>query len=159
MRALRTGLAPNLKYTRLTLMEKNVVIWLTDQDLNRLRHLVADLTRTARGMQAGVETLEEILDLGRVVAPNEIPRNIVTMNSQVVFEDLESGEQRAITIVYPEDAAPLGGKISVLSPVGIALLGLSEGAETELPLPHGRTARIRIREVAYQPEAHGEYSL
>jgi regulator of nucleoside diphosphate kinase len=140
-------------------MEKNTVVWLTDHDLNRLRHLIADLTRQARGMQAGVEALEELLDLGRVVPPQEIPRNVVTMNSRIVFEELQTREKRTVTVVYPEDADPPAGKISVLSPVGIALLGLAEGAETELPLPHGRTARIGIREISWQPEAHGEYAL
>lgn len=140
-------------------MEKNAAIWLTNYDLGQLRHLIADLTQRARGMQAGVEALEEILDLGRVVPPQDIPQDIVTMNSKVVFEDLESREQREAVVVYPQDADPQSGKISVLSPVGIALLGLAAGAETELPLPHGRTARIRIREVSYQPEAHGEYAL
>lgn len=140
-------------------MENNTVIWMTDHDLNRLRHLIADLTRKTRGMQAGVYALEEILDLGCVVEAHKIPRNVVTMNSEVVFEDLESGDRRAVTIVYPEDADPADGKISVLSPVGIALLGLAVEMEAELPLPHGRTVRIRIREIAYQPEAHGEYAL
>jgi regulator of nucleoside diphosphate kinase len=140
-------------------MEKNSVVWLTDHDLNRLRHLIADLTRQTRGMQAGVETLEELLDLGRVVPPQDIPRNVVTMNSKIVFEELQTREKRTVTVVYPEDADPVAGKISVLSPVGIALLGLAEGAETELPLPHGRSARIGIREVSYQPEANGVYTL
>ena len=140
-------------------MEKNTVIWLTKYDLGQLRQLIADLTQRARGIEVGVDALEEILDLGRVVPPQDIPRDIVTMNSKVVFEDLESHEQREAVIAYPRDADPQSGKISVLSPVGIALLGLAEGAETELPLPHGRTARIRIREVSYQPEAHGEYAL
>jgi regulator of nucleoside diphosphate kinase len=140
-------------------MEKNSVVWLTDHDLNRLRHLIADLTRQTRGMQAGVETLEELLDLGRVVPPQDIPRNVVTMNSKIVFEELQTREKRTVTVVYPEDADPIAGKISVLSPVGIALLGLAEGAETELPLPHGRSARIGIREVSYQPEANGVYTL
>lgn len=140
-------------------MKKNTAICLTDHDLKRLRHLIADLTRQARGMQPGVDALEEILDLGRIVPPQDIPRDIVTMNSKVVFEDLESREQREAVIAYPQDADPQSGKISVLSPVGIALLGLAAGTETELPLPHGRLARIRIREVSYQPEAHGEYAL
>lgn len=140
-------------------MDNNTVIWLTDQDLSRLRHLVVDLTRKARGAQAGLDTLEEILDVGRIVAPDEIPRDIVTMNSMVVYEDLTSHERRTATIVYPDDAEPLSGRTSVLSPVGIALLGLAEGAEATLPLPHGRTTRIRILQVAYQPEANGEFSL
>lgn len=140
-------------------MEKNTVIWLTNYDLGQLRHLIADLTQRARGIEAGVDALEEILDLGRVVPSQDIPQDIVTMNSKVVFEDLASREQREAVVVYPQDADPQTGKISVLSPVGIALLGLAAGAETELPLPHGRTSRIRIREVSYQPEAHGEYAL
>lgn len=140
-------------------MRTNGIIWLTDQDLNRLRHLIVDLTRAARGAQAGVDTLEEILDLSRVVPAEDIPRDVVTMNSEVVFEEIDSGEQRTVTIVYPDEADPLTGKVSVLSPVGSALLGLSEGAESEMQLPRGRTARIRIRRIAYQPEASGEYSL
>ncbi len=140
-------------------MEKNNVICLTNHDLKRLRQLIADLTQRARSMPAGVDALEEILDLGRIVPPQDIPRDIVTMNSKVVFEDLESREQREAVIAYPQDADPHSGKISVLSPVGIALLGLAAGTETELPLPHGHLARIRIREVSYQPEAHGEYAL
>lgn len=140
-------------------MEKNTVIWLTKHDLGQLRHLIADLTQRARGIEAGVDALEEILDLGRVVPPQDIPQDIVTMNSKVIFEDLESREQREAVIVYPQDADPQSGKISVLSPVGIALLGLAAGTETEMPLPHDRVARIRIREVSYQPEAHGEYAL
>lgn len=134
-------------------------IFLTENDLNRLRHLIADLNQKARGMQSGVYALEEILDLGRVVPPQDIPRDVVTMNSKVVFEDLASHEQRETIIVFPEDADPVAGKISVLSPVGIALLGLAEGTEAELPLPHGRTTRIRIREVSYQPEANGVYAV
>jgi len=140
-------------------MKKNTAVWLTDYDLKRLRHLVADLSRHSRGVQAGMEALEEILDLGRVVLPQEIPHDVVTMNSRVVFEDLESREQCVVTIAYPDEADPTRGKISILSPVGVALLGLAKGSEAELPLPHGRTTRIRIREVAYQPEASGEYAL
>ena len=66
-------------------MEKNTIIWLTNHDLGQLRHLIADLTQRARGMQAGVDALEEILDLGRVVPSQDIPQDIVTMNSKVIF--------------------------------------------------------------------------
>lgn len=135
------------------------IIWLTAQDYNRLRMLLADLARQSRGMQAGVETLEDILDLARIVQPETVPGNVVTMNSRVCYEDLASGEAGTVTIVYPADADPANRKISVLSPVGAALLGESEGNEVELPLPHGRTRRIRILSVLYQPEAQGDYAL
>lgn len=140
-------------------MNRNSAVWLTEHDLGRLRHLIADLGRQARDLPAGAEALEELLDLGRVVKPQDIPHNVVTMNSKIVFEELQTREKRTVTVVYPEDADPVAGKISVLSPVGIALLGLAEGTEAELPLPHGRTARIGIREISYQPEANGVYTL
>ena len=134
-------------------------IWLTAQDYNRLRQLLADLTRQSRGMQAGAETLEEILDAARVVHPGKVPGNVVTMNSRVLFEDIATQEEGTVTIVYPADADPSAGRISVLSPVGAALLGESEGEEVELPLPHGHARRIRISSVLYQPEAQGEFAL
>jgi regulator of nucleoside diphosphate kinase len=134
------------------------VIWLTAQDYNRLRHLLAELTHQSRGMQAGLETLEEILDLARIMHPTKVPGNVVTMNSQVVYEDVRTGEQGTVTIVYPADADPSSGRISVLSPVGAALLGESEGHEVDLPLPHGQMRRIRISEVLYHPEAQGDFA-
>src|SRR5688572_29758436 len=104
-------------------------IWLTAQDYNRLKHLLAELTRQSRGMQAGVDTLEEILDLARVVHPDKVPGNVVTMNSRVLYEDVRTREKGTATIVYPADADPSASKISVLSPVGAALLGESENQE------------------------------
>jgi regulator of nucleoside diphosphate kinase len=137
----------------------NTVIWVTEQDYNRLKHVLSELTRQSRGMQSGVETLEEILDLARVVASDKVPESVVTMNSRVEFEDLRTKEIGTVTIVYPAEADASSGKISVLSPVGSALIGLGEGDEAELPLPHGQTRRIRISNVLYQPEAEGHFAL
>jgi len=134
-------------------------IWLTAQDYNRLRALLTDLMRQSRTMQAGVDTLEELLDLARVVNPDTVPHNVVTMNSRVLFEDLGTGDHGTVTIVYPADVDAASGRISVLSPVGAALLGEAEGSEVELPLPHGRSRRIRITSVLYQPEAQGDFAL
>jgi regulator of nucleoside diphosphate kinase len=140
-------------------MNAKTVTWLTEQDYNRLKHLLADLTRQSRGMQAGLETLEEILDLARVVHPEKVPENVVTMNSRVLFEDIRTGETGTVTIVYPADVDPSKSRISVLSPVGAALIAESAGKEVELPLPHGQTRRIRIIDVLYQPEAEGDFAL
>ena len=140
-------------------MAMNSTIWLTEQDYNRLKHLLADLARQSRGMQAGVETLEDILDLARVVHAEKVPQSVVTMNSRVQFEDVHTGENGTVTIAYPAEADASSGRISVLSPVGSALIGLREGAEAELPLPHGQTRRIRILNVLYQPEAEGHFAL
>ena len=137
----------------------NPTIWLTEQDYSRLKHVLAELTRQSRGIQAGVATLEDILDLARVVHAEQVPESVVTMNSRVLFEDVSTHERGTVTISYPAEADASSGRISVLSPVGAALLGLAEGAEAELPLPHGGMRRIRILNVLYQPEAEGHFSL
>jgi regulator of nucleoside diphosphate kinase len=134
-------------------------IVLTANDYSRLKQLFADLSRQADGMQAGIETLEEILDLARVVQPENVPTNVVTMNSRVLFEDVHTGDKGTVTLVYPTEADVASRRISVLSPVGAALIGEAEGAEVELPLPHGQSRRIRIVQVLYQPEAEGNFEL
>ena len=138
-------------------MQQNISF--TAHDHQRLSRLIADLGRFTPAALSGAEMLAELLDAGRVVPPQDIPGNVVTMNSQVLYQDLETGELREARVVYPEDADPAAGRISVLSPVGAALLGLAAGDETVLPLPHGRSACIRICKVVWQPEANGEYAL
>jgi len=154
--SLRQGLVLIL---RIHVMRIDTAIVLTDQDYNRLKQLLAELTRQARGMQAGLETLEEILDFARVIQREKVPVNVVTMNSRVMFEDVETLEQGTVTIVYPADADPSNRKISILSPVGAALIGESVNAQVELPLPHGQTRRIRLLDILYQPEAQGDLEL
>jgi len=140
-------------------MTANAMAWFTEQDYNQLRELLVELTRQSRGMQAGLETLEEILDLAHLVQPEMVPDTVVTMNSKVLFEDVQTREMDTVTVVYPGDADPSDNKVSVLSPVGAALIGESEGREIGLPLPHDLTRRIRIMNVLYQPEAHGNFEL
>ena len=106
-------------------MSVDGVIWLTAHDYNRLRNLLADLARQSRGAQAGVETLEEILDLARVADPETTPGDVVTLGSLVHFEDLLTREEGTVAVVCPEDADPACRRISVLSPLGAALLGES----------------------------------
>ena len=140
-------------------MRTNTTICLTAQDYSRLQGLLAELTRQSRGMQAGLDTLEEILDLANVVRSEKVPETVVTMNSRVRFEDVRTHDKGTVTIVYPNDVDPANHKISILSPVGAALIGESEGTEVELPLPHGETRRIRIINILYQPEAQGDFAL
>ena len=74
------------------------------------------------------------------------------MNSHVVFEDEATGEWRMVTITHPDNADADRGKVSVLAPVGSALLGLAEGQSIDWPFPEGKTRRLRVIEVLYQPE-------
>jgi regulator of nucleoside diphosphate kinase len=133
--------------------------WLTNQDYHRVNHLLSELTRMSKELQAGVVMLEETLRRARVVHQEKVPQNVVTMNSRVVFTDAHTREDSTVTVVYPANADAAVGHISVLSPVGAALLGVATGQEVALPLPHGRHRRIHVRDVLYQPEAHGHFDL
>jgi regulator of nucleoside diphosphate kinase len=90
-----------------------------------------------------------------VVEPEDVPATVVTMNSTVRFQVDSSLEEFSLTLVYPKDMDTSGGKISILAPVGSALLGLSQGDEIEWPKPGGGILRVRIKEVTYQPERSG----
>ncbi len=83
---------------------------------------------------------------------------VVTMNSIVTFEDIASGYKRTVRLVYPEHADSSWDRVSILSPLGSALLGLRVGQEFDWILPQGKR-RVRILEVPYQPEASGDFSL
>ena len=122
-------------------------------DLERLRRVVAmhDTGRDA----AAAQQLETELDRAVVVPRDELPADVVTMNSRVVFED-DTGRRRDVQLVFPWEAALERGRISILAPVGVALLGLSVGQVIDWPMPNGRTASLRIVSVLYQPEAAGD---
>ncbi|WP_338062178.1 nucleoside diphosphate kinase regulator [Vulgatibacter incomptus] len=132
-------------------------IYVTTHDMKRLLALLEG-TASVRNAEAA-EALESELASAVVVAPDKIPDNVVTMNSRVRFQDEETGQEREITLVYPKDADPQQGKISILAPVGAALIGLSVGQSVDWPLPGGRLKRLKIVEVLFQPEAAGQPDL
>ncbi|ABS27437.1 nucleoside diphosphate kinase regulator [Anaeromyxobacter sp. Fw109-5] len=137
---------------------------LTEQDAARLRATLARASlesmasADARGENA-VELLATALRSAIVVPPDRIPAEVVTMRSRLVLEDVASGARREVVLVYPEEERTHEGHVSVLSPVGVALLGLSEGALVGWPLPSGRTAVLQVESVQYQPEAVEEFHL
>jgi len=100
--------------------------------------------------------MREEIERAEIVEPAAVPRTLVTMNSVVRFVDAESGVESEIKLVFPGHADAESGRISVLAPVGSALLGLSEGDEIDWPLPQGRKRRLRVLRVTYQPEAEGD---
>lgn len=91
------------------------------------------------------------IERAEVVANDEIQGDVVTLNSAVRFEDRSTGRERDVTLVLPAEAAPLEGRISVLAPVGAALLGLRVGQSIQWDLPNGRTTELLVRAVA-QPK-------
>jgi regulator of nucleoside diphosphate kinase len=130
----------------------NIVLSSLDADrLTRLLESISDQTFPGR------EDLEAELARARVVDPKEVPPTVVTMNSTVRFRIQSSSQEFFLTLVYPKDVDPKGGTISVLAPVGSALLGLSKGDEIEWPKPGGGVLRVRIEDVIYQPERAGDF--
>jgi regulator of nucleoside diphosphate kinase len=127
-------------------------IIVTTQDFERLQRLVACTSNSA------AERLDAELARARLVAQTEVPADVVTMNSDVVYEDTSSGERRTVRLVYPKDAEAERGWVSVLAPVGAALLGLRQGQAIDWPVPRG-TRRLRVLAVPYQPERHGHFTL
>jgi len=105
-----------------------------------------------------LQLLAKELDRAKIIEASEIPEKIVTMNTRLIFRDLDDDSTMEVTIVFPIDANINKGKISVFSPIGTALLGYSEGDIIEWKVPAGIT-RIRIEKVLYQPEASGEFNL
>jgi regulator of nucleoside diphosphate kinase len=128
-------------------------IYLTQSDLDRLNDLLEAYAAGAGGRR--FDLLEGELVRAKVVPSGQIPRDVVTMNSRVVFEDEQTGERREVTLVYPRDADIDAGKISILVPVGSALLGLRVGQSIDWTLPNGQKRRYRVIAVPYQPEAEG----
>ena len=102
------------------------------------------------------ERLMEELGRAEIVAPQDMPAGVVTMNSTVRFQIDAPPEELRLTLVYPRDLANTADAISILTPVGSALLGLSVGDAIDWPRPDGQLVRVRILEVLHQPEQAAE---
>ena len=100
----------------------------------------------------GAEALRAEIDRASVVEPGDVPGDIVTMNTTARFAD-DAGSTYTLTLVYPEGAGQ-PGTVSIMAPVGSALLGLKVGQSIDWLLPGGKNTRLRVLEVLDQPEAH-----
>lgn len=138
-------------------MEAESHIRVTATDYQRLRGIVEEWSDTRD--RYATEALSGELDRAEVVASEDIAGNVVTMNSRVIFENEQSGEASEISLVYPNQSVPGLGRISVLAPIGTALLGLSVGQTIDWPMPGGKLKRLRIVKILYQPEEAGDLHL
>jgi len=135
-------------------LQSDTPILVTEQDHARLTALLRSVP--AEEVDAG---LDDELERATIVAPEGIPPDVVTMNSEVEYIDEDTGRVSRFRLVYPRDANPSEGRLSVFAPIGSALLGLSVGQSIAWGLPHGRTRRVRVVRVGYQPEAAGHWDL
>jgi regulator of nucleoside diphosphate kinase len=131
-------------------------IWITEIDLSRLRALIIDAQGTEYRKSIYLKKLVHELDRARVVPSREIPPTVITMNSRVTLLDLDTNEEESYTLVFPEDADGAQGKISILAPIGTAMLGYKAGDTFEWDVPDGER-RLRIQHILYQPEASGDF--
>lgn len=135
-------------------MSERPKIFISTTDAEKLEKLLASLSSASL---IGCAELENELARATIVPPEEMPSTVVTMNSTVRFTVKSTNEDFELTLVYPKDASLEGKKISILAPVGSALLGLSQGDEIAWPKPGGGLIEVRVKEVLYQPERSGAY--
>ncbi len=130
---------------------------MTEFDVRRLDALCDRIRRQVKPPSTPC-ALERELERAVLVKPEAVPATVVTMNSKVEVLDLDTQERRSVTLVFPSMARIDAGRISVLAPLGTALLGSREGSQVEWPTPRG-VRRLQIARVVYQPEAAGRFDL
>ena len=141
-------------------MVNEATIYITEMDRRRLEKLIE--TASERNVDAAnqeyLSKLEQELEQAVTVASEDVPGDVITMRSRVRLSDLDSGEEVVYTLVFPTEAKFDEGKISVLAPIGTALLGYREGSIIEWQVPSG-LRRLKVEEILYQPESAGDYNL
>lgn len=133
-------------------------IAITQFDRQRLNHLLTGISREQNPDRDDLWLLEQEIARAEIIPSREAPSELVTMNSRVRLTDLDSGERMEYTLVFPHDADYKEGRISILAPLGTALLGFRVGDVVEWRMPAG-ARRLRIDAILYQPEAAGHYHL
>jgi regulator of nucleoside diphosphate kinase len=127
-------------------------------DYSRIKKCISDAKQFRSINEGEAEKLMNELNSAKIVMPEKIPSDVVTMNSIVKLSFLNNNKQVQFQIVYPEQANLKENKISIFSPIATALIGYKIKDEIEWIVPAGLT-KIRIDEIVYQPEAAGDYSL
>jgi regulator of nucleoside diphosphate kinase len=140
----------------LTPSERLPPVTMTEPDVQRLRALLYGESAKERPI---AKELAAELSRAEVLPSRKIPIDVVTMNSRVVYEDEDTGLTREITLVYPHDADSNQERVSILSPLGSALIGLRAGQAIDWFFPQIGCKRLRVLAVPYQPEAAGDFHL
>ena len=133
-------------------------IHITKLDMDRLLDLIEGVRSSPKFNKVNIDLLEKELYRGVLVDPQNIPHDVITMNSKVGITDTESGEKMSYTLVFPSAANISENKLSILAPLGMALIGYRKGDIIEWPVPSG-IRKLKVDEIIYQPEAAGNYSL
>jgi len=138
--------------------KKATTIYITELDYDRLSGLIDRTRERNGGDREYLNKLEAELDRAEIVDRKDIPADVVTMRSKVRLKDLVSGESNTYSLVFPTEADSAEGKISVLAPIGTAILGYRQGDTIEWPVPSG-VRKLKVEEILYQPESSGDEEL
>ncbi|HOD12297.1 MAG TPA: nucleoside diphosphate kinase regulator [Candidatus Omnitrophota bacterium] len=130
-------------------------IYITDNDMRRLRELIMVARQFKKEEEKYLQDLEAELNRGKIIKSQDIPQDIITMNSEVHLRDLNTKEEITYQLVFPYQADASQGRVSILAPIGTALLGYSVGDIIEWKVPAG-VAKLQVEKIIYQPEANGE---
>jgi regulator of nucleoside diphosphate kinase len=131
---------------------------ITDNDRRRLGALLERTLRSGVVRRDCLYALESGLEHASSIEAEQVPGDVVTMNSTVELCDLATGEEETYTLVYPERACALEGRLSVFAPLGTAILGARVGDEIRVATPSGNR-RVRIARIHFQPEQAGRFDL
>ncbi|NLP44024.1 MAG: nucleoside diphosphate kinase regulator [Peptococcaceae bacterium] len=133
-------------------------IYITQADKAKLQKLIFDAQEYNLCKKEYLKKLEQELQRAKVVESKDIPKDVITMNSCVSLVDLEDGEEMVYTLVFPDKADLSDNRISILAPIGTAILGYKVGDIIEWSVPNG-TVKLKVDKILYQPEASGNYEL
>lgn len=136
----------------------NQTVYMSRADIGRLERLIASARARDERDLAYLDSLEARLEQAQSIAAREVPPNVVTMNTRVRLRDPQSGERLEYTLVFPDAADASQHRISVLAPLGAALLGAQEGDLVRWETPGGER-ELEVEAILYQPEAAGHYDL
>lgn len=137
-------------------MQNTQTIYLSEYDADQLRTLISTLDKRNLADRTYAMSLENEVNRAEILPASDIPDEIVRMNSRIQLTDMETGDVLVFQIVYPLDADFDDGKISVLSPIGTALLGCRVKDVILWDVPKG-TRKLKIDKMLYQPEAVGDF--
>jgi regulator of nucleoside diphosphate kinase len=142
------------EWVRRTIMDERTIL-ITKADMGKLTEFVEVNEKYSTRDQQQLEMLARELERAEIVPAESVPSDVITMNSQARVRDLDSRREIDYTLVFPEDADISENRISVLAPIGTALLGYRKGDEIQWKVPGG-WRRLKVLKVLYQPEAAGD---
>ncbi len=131
-------------------------VYITENDRIRLKKLISDALLEGLQSDKSFGELNREIEKAKIVDIKQLPGDVITMNSKILIQLGENEEE--VTLVYPQEADLIENKISVLSPIGTAILGYREGDTVEWTVPSG-VMEVKVKKILYQPEAAGDLDL